>query len=98
MLSFAEGLEEILVVEDKTAFIETQVREILYGTADAPQIVGKKDAEGRSLIPVGGELTAGRLLGPLRRVLSGRLALAGSPEALDVNGFSKNGTSRGVSS
>ena len=79
VLSFAEGLEEILVVEDKTAFVETQVREILYGTADAPRILGKKDAAGRLLIPVGGELTAGRLLAPLRRVLSSRLELKKPP-------------------
>ena len=70
VVSFAEGLEEIVVVEDKTAFVETQVREILYGRTGAPRIVGKKDAAGRLLIPVGGELTAGRLLGPLRRELS----------------------------
>ena len=30
--TFADGLEQLLVVEDKTAFVETQVREILYGT------------------------------------------------------------------
>jgi len=79
VLSFAEGLEEILVVEDKTAFVETQVREILYGRTDAPRIIGKKDAAGRLLIPVGGELTAGRLLAPLRRVLGSRLELKKPP-------------------
>jgi indolepyruvate ferredoxin oxidoreductase len=79
VLSFAEGLEEILVIEDKTPFIETQIREILYGTTDAPRIIGKKDVAGRLLIPVGGELTAGRLLAPLRRVLSGRLELKKPP-------------------
>ncbi|MCU1699782.1 MAG: pyruvate ferredoxin/flavodoxin oxidoreductase [Mycobacterium sp.] len=79
VLSFAEGLEEILVVEDKTAFVETQVREILYGRTDAPRIIGKKDAAGRLLIPVGGELTAGRLLAPLRRVLRSRLELKKPP-------------------
>jgi indolepyruvate ferredoxin oxidoreductase len=72
--TFAEGLEEILVVEDKTAFVETQVREILYGRAGAPRIIGKKDATGRLLIPANGELTAGRLLAPLRRVLGAQLA------------------------
>ncbi|MDT5197919.1 MAG: indolepyruvate ferredoxin oxidoreductase [Mycobacterium sp.] len=77
--SFAEGLDEILVVEDKTAFVETQVREILYGRAGAPRIVGKKDAKGRSLIPVSGELTAGRLLAPLRRALGSRLELKKPP-------------------
>ncbi|KAA0102177.1 indolepyruvate ferredoxin oxidoreductase family protein [Mycolicibacterium sp. P1-18] len=85
--SFADGLAEILVVEDKTAFVETQVREILYGTTDAPRILGKKDAAGRLLIPAGGELTAGRLAAPLRRVLAGRLDLKTPPPpalSLDV--------------
>lgn len=77
--TFARGLEEILVVEDKTAFIETQIREILYGRPGAPRITGKKDAAGQLLIPAGGELTAGRLLGPLRRVLKGRLDLRKPP-------------------
>jgi indolepyruvate ferredoxin oxidoreductase len=77
--SFAEGLEEIVVVEDKTAFIETQVREILYGRTSSPRIIGKRDAGGRLLIPTDGELTAGRLLAPLRRVLAGRLELKKPP-------------------
>jgi indolepyruvate ferredoxin oxidoreductase len=72
---FARGLEQVIVVEDKTAFIETQIREILYGSADAPQILGKRDATGVPLMPPGGELTAGRLLGPLRRVLRNHVEL-----------------------
>lgn len=77
--TFAAGLVEILVVEDKTAFIETQIREILYGRPDAPRVIGKKDAAGRLLIPAGGELTAGRLLAPLRRALQDRLELRKPP-------------------
>ncbi|MCV7334410.1 MULTISPECIES: indolepyruvate ferredoxin oxidoreductase family protein [Mycolicibacterium] len=76
---FACGLEQVIVVEDKTAFIETQIREILYGSADAPQIVGKYDAAGAPLFPVGGELTAGRLLAPLRRVLRDHVELKRTP-------------------
>ncbi len=79
VLEFARGLEQVIVVEDKTAFIETQIREILYGSADAPQIVGKYDAAGAPLFPVGGELTAGRLLAPLRRVLRDRVELKRTP-------------------
>ncbi|MDP9164757.1 MAG: indolepyruvate ferredoxin oxidoreductase family protein, partial [Actinomycetota bacterium] len=85
--AFAEGLDDILVVEDKTAFIEAQMRDILYGTNGSPQIIGKSDATGRPLIPAGGELTPGRLLGPLRRVLRDRLELRKPPPpalALDV--------------
>lgn len=76
---FARGLEQVIVVEDKTAFIENQVREILYGTTDAPQIIGKSDAAGTPLFPLGGELTPGRLLAPLRRVLRDRVELKRMP-------------------
>lgn len=79
IISFADGLDELIVVEDKTAFIETQIREILYDSAGSPRIIGKKDASGRLLIPAGGELTAGRLLAPLRRALAGRLDLKKAP-------------------
>lgn len=76
---FARGLEQVIVVEDKTAFIETQVREILYGTTGAPQIIGKHDAAGAPLFPLGGELTAARLLAPLRRVLRDHVELKRTP-------------------
>jgi indolepyruvate ferredoxin oxidoreductase len=69
VIEFADGLEEVIVVEDKTPFVETQFREILYGRDDAPRIRGKKDHDGRELVPVGGELTASRLHAPLRAVL-----------------------------
>src|SRR5689334_18828467 len=68
--AFAEGLERIVVVEDKTSFVETQLREYLYGTPNAPQILGKRDAAGRALIPADGELTSGRLLAPMRHLLA----------------------------
>ncbi len=71
----ADGLEEILVVEDKTSFMEMQVRDLLYGTEGAPRILGKKDAGGLPLIPADGELTAGRLLAPLRHALEGWLTV-----------------------
>ncbi|GJF16621.1 indolepyruvate ferredoxin oxidoreductase [Mycolicibacterium cyprinidarum] len=77
--TFANGLDQILVVEDKTAFVEAQMRDILYGRTGTPRIIGKKDDAGRLLIPAGGELTAGRLLAPLHRVLKGRLELKKLP-------------------
>ncbi|WP_153407647.1 indolepyruvate ferredoxin oxidoreductase family protein [Nocardia macrotermitis] len=72
---FAAGLSRVIVVEDKTAFVETQIREILYGAPGSPQILGKRDAGARPLFPSDGELTAGRILGPLRRALDGHLEL-----------------------
>ncbi|MGF7125088.1 indolepyruvate ferredoxin oxidoreductase [Rhodococcus sp. BE178] len=73
--AFAKGLETLLVVEDKTPFIESQIREILYGHEAAPIVVGKLDDAGDELIPSGGELTAGRLVRPLRRQLGLRPGL-----------------------
>nr|WP_081683818.1 indolepyruvate ferredoxin oxidoreductase family protein [Granulicoccus phenolivorans] len=67
---FAEGLEEILVVEEKTSFIEAQIKEILYGRADAPVVLGKHDRERRALVPAGGQLTADLLKPALRRVFA----------------------------
>ena len=44
---FAAGLEEILVVEEKRAFIESQVKEILYDLPGVrPRVVGKYDERG----------------------------------------------------
>ncbi|HVW55954.1 MAG TPA: indolepyruvate ferredoxin oxidoreductase family protein [Rhizobiaceae bacterium] len=53
---FAEGLETVLVVEEKRSLIEVQLRESLYGTAMQPEIVGKKDERGEWLFPAKGAL------------------------------------------
>ncbi|WP_026343065.1 indolepyruvate ferredoxin oxidoreductase family protein [Nocardia sp. BMG111209] len=72
---FAAGLSDLIVVEEKTAFVQTGIAEILYGGPDTPRIAGKYDADGRALFPQDGELTAARLAAPLRRVLGGHLEL-----------------------
>ena len=46
---FAEGLEKIIVVEEKRGLIEPQLKEILYGKAGAPEVVGKRDEVGKIL-------------------------------------------------
>lgn len=38
---FAKGLHTIVVVEEKRPILEDQLRTILYGSADAPRLVGK---------------------------------------------------------
>jgi indolepyruvate ferredoxin oxidoreductase len=54
--SFADGLELIIVVEEKRSLIEVQVREELYGVANQPVCIGKKDEQGNWLFPVKGAL------------------------------------------
>ena len=46
---FAEGLEKIIVVEEKRGLIEPQLKEILYGKVGAPEVVGKRDEVGKIL-------------------------------------------------
>jgi indolepyruvate ferredoxin oxidoreductase len=53
---FASGLDLIIVVEEKRSLIEVQVREELYGTANQPACIGKKDEQGNWLFPVKGAL------------------------------------------
>ena len=73
---FATGVDTVLVVEEKSAFVESAVRDALYGLPDAPAVIGSADPTGAPLVPVAGELTAGALTGPLRRVLGDRVEMA----------------------
>ena len=75
---FADGLAEIIVVEEKRAFIESAVKEILYGVTNAPKVTGKKDPAGAKLFPADGELDADLIaaglasrLGKLARIHDG---------------------------
>lgn len=68
---FAEGLDEILVVEEKRAVIENQLKEQLYNwRADVrPRVVGKFDEFGEWILPSAGELTPARIA----RVIADRI-------------------------
>jgi len=55
---FAEGLSEIVVVEEKSAFVERQIRDILYDLPDRPRVLGRHDDSGAELLRAGGELSA----------------------------------------
>lgn len=58
--AFASGLEEILVVEEKRAVVEPQIKEQLFARSrDArPVVVGKQDERGAPLLSSVGEFTA----------------------------------------
>lgn len=53
---FAQGLRVILVIEEKRSFVEAQIKDVLYGSANQPQVLGKYDAAGTPLIPATFEL------------------------------------------
>jgi indolepyruvate ferredoxin oxidoreductase len=69
---FAEGLEEILVVEEKRALVENQLKEQLYNWNEKvrPRVLGKFDESGEWILPSADELTPARIA----RVIARRIA------------------------
>jgi indolepyruvate ferredoxin oxidoreductase len=68
---FADGLDEIVVVEEKRAFLETQIKERLYGRSGAPAVHGKTDPDGAPLFAVHGDLDPDAVAaGVARRLLA----------------------------
>src|SRR5260370_31487867 len=60
---FAEGLEEILVIEKKRAVIENQFKEQLYNWREdvRPRVIGKFDHNRNWILPSNGEPTPAQL-------------------------------------
>ena len=50
LVRFAAGKRELFVVEDKTAFVETQAAAALYPLAERPRLTGKTDGSGGALL------------------------------------------------
>ncbi|MFI6521039.1 indolepyruvate ferredoxin oxidoreductase family protein [Spirillospora sp. NPDC050679] len=71
--AFAAGLDEIVVVEEKRPFVESQIRDILYDLPDRPAVLGKRGPDGAALIPADGGLEADRLTRALARLLADRI-------------------------
>ena len=56
---FSQGLEKIIVVEEKRSLIETQIKEILFNTNKNIKIIGKLDEENNDLFLSSGSLDPG---------------------------------------
>ncbi len=66
--NFARGLQDILVVEEKHAFIESQMKELFYNfDGDRPSIVGKYDESGEWILPSTNELTPATIAAVIAR-------------------------------
>lgn len=61
MRAFAEGLEEVLVIEEKREFVEHQLKWQLYNWRESvrPRVVGKHDETGEWLLSPDNELSPG---------------------------------------
>ncbi|HXA95339.1 MAG TPA: indolepyruvate ferredoxin oxidoreductase family protein [Candidatus Dormibacteraeota bacterium] len=72
---FSRGLHEIMVVEEKRSFIEMFCKDVLYGMAERPQVVGKFDEEDRPLISPLGELDSDLIARAIARRLARRMKI-----------------------
>ena len=71
ILEFAEGLDLIIVVEEKRALIEPQIKEMLYDASHRPQVIGKLDETGEALFRTAGALDPNHIAATIgRRILT----------------------------
>jgi indolepyruvate ferredoxin oxidoreductase len=78
---FARGLDEVVVVEEKGPFVETALKEALYGGPDTPTVVGKTDERGESLLPAVLDLDAD----VIARAVAGRLSQRVQLESVEAH-------------
>jgi len=75
---FANGLEDVIVVEEKRSFIESQMKEYMYNWPTRPSVVGKYDEDGHWVLPSTNELTPAMIA----LVIAKRLARFFTSEAI----------------
>jgi indolepyruvate ferredoxin oxidoreductase len=73
--AFGAGLDEVLVVEEKLPFLESALRDALYGTTGAPRIVGKRDEHDAPLLAAESDLDADAIAVALASRLGARVRL-----------------------
>ena len=66
---FATGLREIVVVEERRAFLESAIKDVLYGMPGAPAVHGKRGPDGAPLFAETGELDSDAIAVALARRL-----------------------------
>lgn len=73
---FAQGLEAVIIIEEKRPLMEDQMRAVLYGSANAPALYGKHDQGGvfdaeqsARLFPNAGEISPGLIASITNEVL-----------------------------
>jgi len=84
LVDFARGLSHILVIEEKGAVVEGQIKDLLYNRAERPSVAGKTGLDGEPLIPSAGQLRPSLLAAPLAAWLA---RTAGLRPAVDPAAF-----------
>ncbi len=82
--TFATGLDTIVFVEEKRAFIELLARDALYGMPNPPRLLGKRHDDGSFWFPGHGELDVDGIAERLRPFLVERFGRDGIAAAIPV--------------
>jgi indolepyruvate ferredoxin oxidoreductase len=80
LVSLLDGVQDVLVVEDKVPFLETHVKEAFYRHPAPPTVVGRYDETGRPLLTARGQLGAE----DVARALAARLGADRLPTPIEV--------------
>ncbi|MBO9357008.1 indolepyruvate ferredoxin oxidoreductase family protein [Bordetella petrii] len=75
---FARGLSHILVIEEKGAVVESQIKDLLYNQPHRPTVAGKTGLDGAPLVPSAGQLRPSLLAAPLAAWLARCAGLRGA--------------------
>lgn len=78
VVAFADGLEEVLVLEERREIIEDQLKTILYHRHQGTRIVGKRDEHGNDFLPTAATLSVAVCM----RAIADRLLKFGVDESL----------------
>jgi indolepyruvate ferredoxin oxidoreductase len=78
VVEFAASVDEVVVIEEKRPFVETQLRSILHEHGSPVPVSGKRDPSGQPLVSVVGELDPAQVAAALTRRLP---SLAPAPSA-----------------
>ena len=81
--AMVDRVHEVLVIEDKAAVVEEQLKSALYRQPHQPRIYGKEDHGGRSLIPKHGAVTSDLVARALARLWHDESLPASSRLAVD---------------
>ena len=73
LAAFAQGLDEVLLVEEKGAVIEDQLKSLFYNLPHRPAVLGKNDVAGQPLLSALGELRPSRIAPALIRWLAPKM-------------------------
>lgn len=76
--AFADGLEEVLVLEERREIIEDQLKTILYHRYQGTRIIGKHDEHGNGFLPTAATLSVAVCM----RAIADRLLKFGVSDAL----------------